>query len=275
LAEETQSACRVADRIHSVETEIRNPAPQTYLWARRPLLLVCLLLLLTAIVVASLVSHRHSPNLAQQSGGAKSALSDAAMKNMLAQQQAFSQQMHQMQAEAFRRETQRTQERIAAAERTYREQVDRARAEQEKLLAERAAADRIREAQETERRKAAEEKRRRKNAMSQAWRFQENGTAQLQLGLQSVSLGLLGPRSLRSEQRQHQLRKLRQMPGNRSRGCKISDRVSLGGSRRRYTRAAPAWGSRNFGELGQSGLPPSPKLRRAKGGLRSFLISDR
>lgn len=162
LAEEAQAAQGVADRLSSIRTEIGQLRPQTYLWARRPLLLICLLLLLAMIAGAFGVRHQFTASLAQQKKPDRSSLPDAQMKKMLAQQQTFQQQMQQIVAEATRRETEQRQARIAAAARTYQEQADRQRAAQEKLAAERAAADRVREAQEAkreaERQKAAEEK---------------------------------------------------------------------------------------------------------------------
>ena len=96
LVEETQLARGVADRVSSVETEIRQLAPQTYPWARRPLLLVCLLLLLAAIGGAFALSRKLTPALAQQrevAGG--SSLSDAQFKKLESQAQAFREQLLQ------------------------------------------------------------------------------------------------------------------------------------------------------------------------------------
>ena len=158
LVEETQLARGVADRVSSVETEISQLAPQTYPWARRPLLLVCLLLLLAAIGGTFALRHKLTPALAQQRGGpGGSSLSDAQMKKMLAQQQTFQQQLLEMQAEAHRTEAEQTQARIAAAERQYKEQRDRERAEAERRQRE-AAAERDRVA--TAERARAEEKQR-------------------------------------------------------------------------------------------------------------------
>jgi hypothetical protein len=137
LKEETRSACAVAERIGSLDAELKELAPQTYPWARRPLLLACLLLLLLAIGGAFALSHQSTAALAQKKRPDRLSLSDAQTKSMLTQQQTFQQQMQQMVAEAHRREAEQTQARIAAAARTYQEQADRQRAAQEKLAAER------------------------------------------------------------------------------------------------------------------------------------------
>jgi uncharacterized repeat protein (TIGR03803 family) len=161
-SEEARSASAVADRITATEAAITGLRPQTYPWARRPLLLISLLLLLLAIGGAFGLRQQSTAALAQKKRPDRLSLSDAQTKSMLTQQQTFQQQMQQMVAEATRRETEQRQARIAAAARTYQEQADRQRAAQEKLSAERAAADRVREAQEAkraaERQKAAEEK---------------------------------------------------------------------------------------------------------------------
>jgi tetratricopeptide (TPR) repeat protein len=177
LAEEAQAAQGVADRLSSIETEIRQLRPQTYRWASQPLLITCLLLLLAAVGAFAL-RHKPTPVLAQQRGAAgRSSLSDEQMNKVVAQQQSFQQQMQQMVAEATRRETEERQARIAAAARTYQEQADRQRAAQEKLAAERAAADRVREAQEAkraaERQKAAEEKQKEEMRITAAKEQQE------------------------------------------------------------------------------------------------------
>src|SRR5438874_1273663 len=131
-SDEARSASAVADRVGTLEAEMRELAPQTYPWARRPLLLACLLLLVAAISGGFALRHQSTAGLAQQRGAATSGLSDAQMKKMLASQQAFQQQLLQMQAEAHRREAEQTQARIAAAERQYKEQRKRERAEAEK-----------------------------------------------------------------------------------------------------------------------------------------------
>lgn len=177
LKEETRSACAVAERIGSLDAELRELAPQTYPWARRPLLLACLVLLLLAIGGAFALRHQSTAALAQKKRPDRLSLSDAQTKSMLTQQQTFQQQMQQMVAEATRRETEERQARIAAAARTYQEQADRQRAAQEKLAAERAAADRVREAQEAkraaERQKAAEEKQKEEMRITAAKEQQE------------------------------------------------------------------------------------------------------
>ena len=133
LVEETQLARGVADRLRSVEMEIRQLTPQTYAWARRPLLVISLLLLVLGIGGAFIISNQYRAILAQQRGAAgRSSLSDAQMKSVLSQQQAFQQQLRDMVAEAHRKEAQETQSRIAAAERQYKEQRDRERAEVQK-----------------------------------------------------------------------------------------------------------------------------------------------
>ena len=99
-SEEARSASAVADHITSVETAIADLRPQTYPWARRPLLITCLLLLLAAVGAFAL---RHKPTsvLAQQRGAAgRSSLSDEQMNKVVAQQQTFQQQMQHMVAEA-------------------------------------------------------------------------------------------------------------------------------------------------------------------------------
>jgi len=163
-SEEARSASAVADRITATEAAITGLRPQTYPWARRPVLLASLLLLLMGVGGAFMVSNQHIADLAQQRGAATSGLSDAQMNKILAQQQAFAQQTQQMVAEASRRETEQRQARIAAAERQYREQRDRERAEVEKRQREeaaeqeRVAAGRAKAEAEEAQRKAAEEK---------------------------------------------------------------------------------------------------------------------
>src|SRR5207302_1749348 len=61
LAEEAQSARAVADRLSMVDAEIRQLAPQTYPWARRPLLLMCLLLVIAAIGGAFMLRQKPTP----------------------------------------------------------------------------------------------------------------------------------------------------------------------------------------------------------------------
>jgi TPR repeat protein len=165
LAEEARSASAVADRITATEAAITGLRPQTYLWARRPLLIISLLLLLLAIGGAFALRHQSTAALAQKKRPDGLSLSDAQAKSMLTQQQTFQQQMQQMVAEAHRRETEQRQARIAAAERQYREQRDRERAEVEKRQREEAterdriAAERARQEEkkrEEERRIAAE-----------------------------------------------------------------------------------------------------------------------
>jgi uncharacterized repeat protein (TIGR03803 family) len=137
LAEETQSACAVADRISSLNADIRELARQTYPWARRPLLVACALFLLAGIGVGSVERQRHDGSVLQQ-----------------------------RRAEAFGREAQRTQERIAGGKSAYKEQRDRGRAEEEKREREesqkrqRAAAERARleEEQREQKRAVAEAK---------------------------------------------------------------------------------------------------------------------
>jgi flagellar biosynthesis GTPase FlhF len=162
-SDEARSASAIAGRITAVETAITDLRPQTYPWTRRPLLTISLLLLLMGVGGAFMVSNQHTVTPAQQKG----ALSDAQMKKMLRSQQAFQQQLLQMQAEAHRREAEQTQARIAAAERQYREKQERDRAEVEKRQREAAAeqervaaAERVRqEAQQREQeRRITEEK---------------------------------------------------------------------------------------------------------------------
>ena len=144
LVEETQLARGVADRVSSVETEIRQLAPQTYPWARRPLLLVCLLLLLAAIGGAFALSRKLTPALAQQrevAGG--SSLSDAQFKKLESQAQAFREQLLRQQAEMSRQEAEATQARIAAAERAQKQDIERRRAEQERVRREEAERERV------------------------------------------------------------------------------------------------------------------------------------
>src|SRR5207237_1895756 len=129
-SEEARSACAIADQITSVETAIADLRPQTYAWARRPLLLISLLLLLMGVGGAFIISKQHAPKLAQQ----RAALSDTQMKKLLASQQAFQQQMQQIVAEEHRREAEQTQGRIAEAERKYRDNRDRERDEGVKSL---------------------------------------------------------------------------------------------------------------------------------------------
>lgn len=158
LAERAHSARSLADRINCIETQIRQLTSQTYPWARRPLLLVALLLLLTVTVGAFGTRHPAALRVAQQpqTGSSSSTLSDAAMNKILAQQQAFAQQTQQMQAEARRREVELTQERIAAVQRTQQEKWQAEMTAREKRLADQAAANRAREAQEAERDRVAE-----------------------------------------------------------------------------------------------------------------------
>ena len=115
LAEEIRAARGVADRVSSVETEIRQLRLQTYPWARQPLLLAYLLVLLAAVGGAFVLRHQPTAGLAQRRGGpGRSSLSEPQMKSILAQQQTFRQQLLEMQAEAHRREAEQTQARIAA-----------------------------------------------------------------------------------------------------------------------------------------------------------------
>ena len=140
--EETQLARGVADRVSSVETEISQLTPQTYPWARRPLLLVCLLFLLAAIGGAFALRHKLTPALAQQrkvAGG--SSLSDAQFKKLESQTQAFREQLLRQQAEMSRQEAEATQARIAAAEREQNENRERERRERGKREREQAQKD--------------------------------------------------------------------------------------------------------------------------------------
>src|SRR6266403_4256003 len=69
-SEEARSASAAADRVGTLEAEMRELAPQTYPWARRPLLLACVLLLLAAISGGFAVRHQNTAGLAQQRGAA-------------------------------------------------------------------------------------------------------------------------------------------------------------------------------------------------------------
>jgi tetratricopeptide (TPR) repeat protein len=202
LREETRWASAVAERIGSLDAELRELAPQTYLWARRPLLLICLLLLLAMIAGAFGVRHQFKASLAQQKKPDRSSLSDAQMKKMLAQQQSFQQQMQQMVAEATRREAEQRQARIAAAERQYREQRERERAEVEKRQREEAqererlaAAERAHQdaQQREEERRVAEEKARQeqqqREAEAQREKKRQEAAALLVAGLTAPGLG--------------------------------------------------------------------------------------
>ena len=138
LAEDTQHAAMIENQIGAVETEMKQIAPQTYPWARRPLLLSCLLLL-GVVSGAAIVNHRHLPSGIQQNA----ALSQAAIDRIIAQQPEFSREVRQRQAEAAQREKEATEQRIAAADHQYKAQADSERAEREKRQRE--------EAQERER----------------------------------------------------------------------------------------------------------------------------
>jgi len=143
LLEETKTARAVADRLSSVETRIRELAPQTYPWARRPLLLMCLLLLLGTIA-AFAIRHQSAARLAQQKAPAgRSSLSDEQTNNVVAQEQTFEEQMLQMQSELARRGQEQMQAQIAAAERVQREEIERRRAEQERVRREQAQRERV------------------------------------------------------------------------------------------------------------------------------------
>ena len=176
LAEETQLARGVADRLSSVETEITQLAPETYPWARRPLLLACLVLLLAAIGGALALGHQPTPIVAQQRGR----LSDAQMKSILAQQQAFQQQMLQMQAEMSRKEREQTQARIAAAERAQREEIERRRAEQERVRREEAERERVAVAERARQEEKQREEERRVAAAEKARQEQQAREAEAQ-----------------------------------------------------------------------------------------------
>ena len=142
LVEETQLARGVADRVSSVETEISQLTPQTYPWARRPLLLLCLLFLLVAIGGAFALRHKLTPALEQQrkvAGG--SSLSDAQFKKLESQTAAFREQLLRQQAEMSRQEAEATQARIAAAEREQNENRERERRERGKREREQAQKD--------------------------------------------------------------------------------------------------------------------------------------
>ncbi|MEO6970891.1 MAG: hypothetical protein ABI217_08350 [Chthoniobacterales bacterium] len=129
-------------------------ALRTYPWARRPLLLASLLVLLAALGLAWL-----SPDIAEQypTTGQANHLSDAQLKGIEAQSRDFSERMLKMQAEMSAREADATRQRIAAAERTYKEQADRQRAEQEKRAHEQAQRDEQARREQAEREKKQEQ----------------------------------------------------------------------------------------------------------------------
>ncbi|MGI8956813.1 MAG: choice-of-anchor tandem repeat GloVer-containing protein [Chthoniobacterales bacterium] len=153
LEEEQQAARKVAEQIRTVETDIKALASRTYPWARRPLLLASLLVLLPALGLAWLSAQNYqAPSKADY-------FSDKHLNGVEAQSREFSERMKKMGTEMHAKEDEATRQRIAAAQRTYKEQTDRQGVEQERLLREREEADRVRKAKETELRKAADEKR--------------------------------------------------------------------------------------------------------------------
>ena len=181
LVEETQLARGVADRVSSVETEIRQLAPQTYPWARRPLLLVCLLLLLAAIGGAFALRHKPTPALAQQrkvAGG--SSLSDAQFKKLESQAQAFREQLLRQQAEMSRQEAEATQARSAAAERAQKQDIERRRAEQERVRREEAERERVAAAERARQEEKQREEERRVAEAEKAKQEQQQREAEAQ-----------------------------------------------------------------------------------------------
>ena len=139
LDKEKNFACALVNRISSLNADIGELAPQTYLWARRPLLLASLLLVLALIGFGSIEAQRHQFGLTNRNPATNTpdSLSQSDLQRMLAQSQKFSEESDRRQEAATRREAQATEARIAAAARTYQEQAERERLEREKKARER------------------------------------------------------------------------------------------------------------------------------------------
>jgi chemotaxis protein histidine kinase CheA len=139
LEKEKNFACVLVNRISSLNADIGELAPQTYPWARRPLLLASLLVVLVLIGFGSMEVRRHQLGLTNRNPrtDTSGSLSQSDLQGMLAQGQRFSEETDRRQEEAARREAQATAARIAAAARTYQEQAERERLEREKKARER------------------------------------------------------------------------------------------------------------------------------------------
>jgi uncharacterized repeat protein (TIGR03803 family) len=209
LTAETMSAKAVVGKIRDVDESIQELAALTYFWARRPLLLSVLLLVIAFAGWASVKRMQQT-----RSAPSKNSLSSDQLERILKEGETFAQQTQRRQEEANRKETEAMQERIAAAERAYKEQSDRERAEREKKALEqkekeqkeeqaREAAERARRAEEqrvaektrVERQQAAKvEERKKQIAEAQQARLEQEKSAQQQkeaaakLALQKKSL---------------------------------------------------------------------------------------
>ena len=144
LANETQSANAVVERIRSAGIQIEALRQQTYPWARRPLLISSLLLLVAIAALASLEINQPAPLLARRESTA-SDLSDEQFKSLEAQTSAFREQLARQQAEFHRQEQESTQRLIAAKERAFQEKNDREEAAKEKAQREKAESERRKE----------------------------------------------------------------------------------------------------------------------------------
>src|ERR1700674_5600937 len=161
LAQEQNSACALANQVRSLDTGIGQLAPQTYPWARRPLLLTFLLLLGALIGFGTIEAHRHQLGLTnwRLRTDTSGSLSQADVQRILAQGQKFAEESARRQEEASRREAQGMEARIAAAARTYQEQAERDQLEREKKTRERELQEEQNRRVEAERERTAEEQR--------------------------------------------------------------------------------------------------------------------
>jgi len=139
IAGELESANLITEKISSVDAAIRNLRRGTYLWARRPLLFSSLLIILTIVGLLSFKAATQQPFGSRENSS--SSLSEDQFKTLEKQTAAFREQLRRQQAEMARQEAEATQARIAAAERQYKEQRDRERAEVQKRAREQAQKD--------------------------------------------------------------------------------------------------------------------------------------
>ncbi len=181
---EAGAATAVVIRLRATESEIAALRPQTYRWARRPLLLVSLLVLLAAIGAAALELREPTPPSAWNNSGN---LTDDQVQEMQAEAAKFSEQTQRMLAESRGREN-KWMQKIEDQQRAYDEEGARrlaARAAAQKkeqeirdaaLRAqqkeEAAAAERVRLEEENER-KLAQEKAERERLLQEQERKAE------------------------------------------------------------------------------------------------------